>query len=323
MSKINPMSSPNVSIEDPDSIGAIINRPLLDSRLKYSGMTEIIFIVGPTAVGKTEIALLLAQKLSAEIISCDAMQVYKEINIASAKPTKKDLAKVPHHCLNLVSVTESFDAAQFRREAWKALQNIYQRGKRVVMAGGSGMYVSVLLDGLFEEPAKDENLRRQLEADIRREGTFVLHQRLKTLDAKAAAKIHANDARRIIRALEVILTTQKPISKLQQERRGWWGQYTIQIFGLNRPRAELYRRAQERIDQMFKQGLVQEVKRISKLSLSATAKAMIGVPEVQGFLRGEYDLERAKYLMKLHTRHYIKRQLTWFRRDKRIEWIDA
>lgn len=285
---------------------------------------SILFIVGPTAVGKTEIAIALAQKLGAEIISCDAMQVYKEIHIASAKPTKKDLAKVPHHCLNLVSVIESFDVAQFRREALKALQNIYQCGKRVVMVGGSGMYISVLLDGIFAQPAKDENLRRQLEADIKKEGTLVYHQRLKTLDPKAAAKIHANDARRIVRALEVILTTQKPISKLQQERRGLWGgQHSIQIFGLSRPRAELYRRSQERIDQMFKQGLVREVKRISKLNLSATAKAVIGVPEVQGFLRGEYDLERAKYLMKLHTRHYVKRQLTWFRRDKRIEWVDV
>lgn len=284
---------------------------------------SILFIVGPSAVGKTEIALAVAQRLDAEIISCDAMQVYREVNIASAKPSKNDLTKVPHHCIDLVSVTKSFDVVQFRREALKVLHDILQRGKKVILVGGSGMYVSALLDGIFEESAKDQDLRRKLEVEIRQQGTAVLHERLKILDPKAAAKIHPNDARRIVRALEVILTTQKSISVLQQERQGLWGQYKIQIFGLSRPRGELYRRAEIRIDQMFDQGLVQEVEKISPLSLSATAKTMIGVPEVQGFLKGEYDLERAKYLMKLHTRHYIKRQLTWFRRDKRIEWIDV
>ncbi len=283
----------------------------------------LVFIVGPTAVGKTEAGILLAGQIGGQIISCDAMQVYREINIASVKPTRDDLTKVKHHCLNLVSVTEDFNVARFRQEALKAIENILTQGKRPVMVGGSGMYISVLLDGIFEGSASDEGLRRQLEEQIKTQGIQALYERLKSLDTKAAAKIHAHDAKRIVRALEVVLSTQKSISQLQEDRQGLWGKYPTQIFGLNRPRAELYRRVEARIDKMFEQGLVEEIQKLSTLALSPTAQTLIGIPEVQGYLRGEYDLERAKYLMKLHTRHYVKRELTWFRREKRLEWIDV
>ncbi|MBI3602812.1 MAG: tRNA (adenosine(37)-N6)-dimethylallyltransferase MiaA [Candidatus Omnitrophica bacterium] len=283
----------------------------------------LVFIVGPTAVGKSEVGILLAKQIGGEIISGDAMQVYREINIASAKPTRDDLTKVKHHCLNLVSVTEDFNVARFRREALKAIEDILSRGRRPVIVGGSGMYVSVLIDGIFEGSAGDEHLREQLEEEIKIQGTPALHERLKSLDTKAAAKIHAHDAKRIVRALEVVLSTKSPISKLQSQRQGLWGQYPIRIFGLNRPRVELYRRLEARIDKMFEQGLVKEIQKLSTLSLSPTAQTLIGIPQVQGYLQGEYDLERAKYLMKLNTRHYVKRQLTWFRREKRLEWINV
>lgn len=283
----------------------------------------LIFIVGPTAVGKTQLALDLAQKITGEIISCDALQVYREINVSSAKPSPADLAQVKHHCINLVSVTENFNVAQFRREALKSLQDILARDRRPIFVGGSGMYISALIDGIFEESAKDEALRKHLEEEVKSKGLEVLYDRLKGLDPAAAHKIHFHDAQRIIRALEVIATSQKPISNLQQQRRGLSGEYPIKMVGINRPRSELYTRVEERIDHMFEQGLVEEIEKVSELPLSLTAKTLIGIPEVQGYLKGDYNFERAKYLMKLHTRHYVKRQLTWFRRDERIKWHEA
>lgn len=289
----------------------------------FSKNKSIIFIVGPTAVGKTAVAVQLAAQLKGEIISCDAMQVYKEVDVACAKPTIDELKTIKHYCLNLVSVTEDFDVAKYRQFALDAIEAIHKKNKIPIVVGGSGMYMSVLLDGIFEQAAKNDALREQLEGQIKKEGTGVLHERLKILDPQAAAKIHMNDAKRIVRALEVIDTTQKPISHLQQKRQGLWGQYEIKIFGLERPRTQLYSRVEERVDQMFEHGLVEEIKKISKKTLSPTAKTLIGVPEVQGYLHEEYDLAQAKYLMKLHTRHYVKRQMTWFRRDKRIEWVQV
>ncbi len=283
----------------------------------------IIFIVGPTAVGKSETALLLAASLKGEIISCDAMQVYREINIASAKPSVDEQKRVPHHCLNLVSVTENFDVVRYRKEALDAIEDILSRDKHPIIVGGSGMYMTVLLDGIFEEPARDEVLRNSLQEELSKNGPHALYTRLQELDPQAASKIHINDAKRIIRALEVVLSTNKPISHLQQQRQGLWGKHPICIFGLEIPREELYKKIEERIDRMFEKGLVEEVKTIWESNLSLTAKTLIGVPEIQGYLKGEYDLDQAKYLMKLHTRHFAKRQMTWFKRDKRIEWMNA
>ena len=296
---------------------------ILKTKNLKSEINPIIFIVGPTAVGKTEAGILLAQKLKGEIISCDAMQVYKEITIASAKPTTNELAKVRHHGLNLVSVTEDFNVAQYRKEAVGAIEDILTRGRQPIVVGGSGMYMSVLLDGIFESPASHEALRGQLQDQLKLQGAQALYERLKGLDPQAALKIHANDTKRIVRALEVFLSTSQPISKLQRQRQGLWGQYPIKIYALNRPRAELYQKVEARIDQMFKDGLAEEVKELSKLTLSSTAKTLIGIPEVHGYLQGQYDLGRAEYLMKLNTRRYVKRQLTWFRRDKRLEWVDV
>jgi tRNA dimethylallyltransferase len=286
-------------------------------------MPEIIFIVGPTGVGKSEAGFLLAQKLDGEIVSCDALQIYRELNIVCDKPSKEMRSKIPHHLIDVVSVTEEFDAARFRVMATDAIEDIIKRKKTPIVVGGSGMYMSVLLDGIFEASAKDEALRKELQERLDREGAAVLHGQLMRLDAKAAAKIHPNDPQRILRALEVVMTTGVPISDLQSKREGLWGKYPIKIYGLNRDRAELYTRAEQRIDRMFEQGLVQEIENLSNLHLSRTAAASIGVPEVKGYLKGEHDLERAKYLMKLNTRHYVKRQLTWFRRDQRVKWIEV
>jgi tRNA dimethylallyltransferase len=288
-----------------------------------SNTPAIKFIVGPTAVGKSQIALAVAQKYNAEIVSCDAMQVYREINIASDKPKSNELADVPHHLIGAVSVVEHFDVAKYRQMALSAISDVQGRGKMPLVVGGSGMYMTVLLDGIFEDKIEDESLREELSQEIKQKGSAELHERLRGLDSAAAAKIHPNDPQRIIRALEIVLLTGQPISALQQKRKGLWGTQAIEVFGLTRERDELYRRAEARIDRMFEDGLVEEVRALLQLQLSSTARATIGIPEVGGYLNGEYDLDQAKYLMKLNTRHFIKRQLTWFRRDTRLRWIDA
>jgi len=282
----------------------------------------LIFIVGPTASGKSEAALTAALRCKAEIVCCDAMQVYREIAVASDKPSAAARAQVPHHLTDILSVTEDFNAARYRKLALSAVEDIRARGKIPMIVGGSGMYMAVLLDGIFEGAAVDEGLREELAKELLEKGASVMHGRLQSMDPQAAAKIHPNDPQRIIRALTVALSTGQTISSLQPNREGLWGKTPVKIFALNRPREVLYQRAERRIDDMFANGLIEEVRRISALPLSVTARKIIGVPEVLGYLNGEHDLDRAGYLMKLNTRHYIKRQLTWFRRDQRITWID-
>ncbi len=283
---------------------------------------SLIFIVGPTAAGKSEIGLCIGRGLDAEIICCDALQVYREITIASDKPSAQAMAHVPHHLVDILSVTEDFNVARYRKLAVSAIQEIHARGRTPLIIGGTGMYMSVLLDGIFEGAVDDGELREGLTSELSMKGPVFLHERLKAIDPEAAAKIHPNDPQRIIRALQVNLSAGQPISKLQQKREGLWGKMPIKIFALNRPRQELYQRVEARVEEMFAKGLVDEIKRVSALPLSITAAKLIGIPEVIGYLKGEYGLERAKYLIKLHTRHYVKRQLTWFRRDNRLSWID-
>lgn len=282
---------------------------------------KIIFIVGPTGVGKTEVAVLLAKKLNTEIISCDAMQIYKEIHIASNKPLPQTLKEIPHHLINVVSVKNEFNVVAFRKRAIVAIHKIHKKNKIPLVVGGSGLYMQVLLDGIFKGPKKQERLRKKLEDEARQKGNQVLYQRLQQLDGQAAARVHPHDRKRIIRALEVCLKAQKPISELQKHRRGLWGKFPIQVFALNRDRQELYDMIDRRVEVMFENGVVEEIQRWLPLKWSRTAAGLLGIKEVRGYLEGAYDLARAKYLLKLNTRHFAKRQLTWFRRDKRLKWL--
>ena len=283
-----------------------------------SKLPTIIFIVGPTAVGKSELALALAQEIRGEIISCDSMQVYREISIANNKPSQKNLTKIPHHLINIISVKEEFDVVRFNDLAIQAIKDIHKRQRVPIIVGGSGLYMQVLLDGIFKGTSKDEALRLRL----LKEKPENLYQRLKDIDPKAALKIHANDTKRIVRALEVWEKEGQAISQLQSKRQGLWGNYDIFIFGLTRDREQLYGMINQRVEDMFKEGLVDEVKKISSLRLSQTAERIIGVREVEGYLKGKYDLNHAKELMKMNTRRYAKRQGTWFKKEKRIEWFD-
>jgi tRNA dimethylallyltransferase len=282
----------------------------------------VIFVVGPTAVGKTQVAFKLAQYLNGEIVSCDAMQVYKEITIASSKAPRQLLAAVTHHLIDEVSVCQEFDVATFNEKANAVITDIQERGRVAIVTGGSGLYMQVLLDGIFKERVSGLATRKQLQEELQTKGEQIMYQELSAVDPLAASKIHPHDARRIIRALEVYQTTGERISELQQKKQGICGKYPIQIFALTRPRAELYQRIDERVDEMFEVGLVEEIKAIKDLPLSKTAGRLIGVREVSAFLNGECDLPEAKSRMKQNTRHYAKRQLTWFRKEKRLQWIE-
>ena len=282
---------------------------------------KIIFIIGPTGVGKTQVAFLLAGKLKGAIISCDAMQVYREANIASNKPSHKMLKEIPHHLINIICVEQNFNVATFNLLARAAIQQIHRENKIPIVTGGSGLYMSILLDGIFKGAGRNIKLRQVLQKEAEEKGKESLYGKLLLVDAQAAFSIHPHDTKKIIRALEVFADKKKPLSTVKKNRDGLWGKYDIRIFALSRARDDLYERINERVERMFSEGLVNEVEALMNQRLSDTAKSVIGIKEVTGFLEGQFSLERAQYLMKLNTRHYAKRQLTWFRKEKRLEWV--
>jgi len=282
---------------------------------------KIFFLVGPTAVGKTETAIFLAEKLNAEIISCDSMQIYKGMNVVTSKPTKAQRKIIMHHLIDELPINKEYDVSLYRKAAIEIMEVIFKRDKSVFFVGGTGLYVTALIEGIFEIKAQDDLLRKELYNQAQTKGKGYLYKKLRKVDPKASAKIHPNDLKRIIRALEVFKITGKPISELQKLREGLGKKYKVVMLGLNMDREDLYKRIDERVDEMFARGLVAEVKKILRSKISKTAYCAIGIKEVQGYLNKEYGLERARYLMKLNTRHYAKRQLTWFRKDKRISWI--
>jgi len=283
----------------------------------------VVFLVGPTAAGKSAVALALARKLKAEIISCDSMQIYKGIDILTAKPTVPHLKMVKHHLVSVLSPTQDYNVARFRKAAVRKMNSILRRRKIPLFVGGTGLYISALVDGIFSLKPASRSLRLGLYRLAREKGSGYLYARLTEVDPEAAARIHPNDTKRIIRCLEVYKTAGEPISKLRKKRRGLADRYTVRIFCLTLPRQELYLRIDRRVEDMFKEGLLEEVRRLLKRGLGKTASFAIGIKEIKGFLEGAYDLEEAKRLIKRNTRHYAKRQLTWFRKDPRIEWIKA
>ncbi|MFH1779276.1 MAG: tRNA (adenosine(37)-N6)-dimethylallyltransferase MiaA [Candidatus Omnitrophota bacterium] len=282
---------------------------------------RLIFLVGPTAIGKTEVSVELAKLLNCEIISCDSMQVYKGMDIATSKPAKVLLDAVLHHMINIIEPSEEFSAALFRELAVKAMKEILAKSKSPLFVGGSGLYVKVLIDGIFEGPSSDRELRARLKAEADEFGAEVLYKRLKDVDSETALKVHPNDLRRILRALEVYEKAKAPISMLKNRTHGLSENYKIKMFGLDMDRQALYKKIDERVDAMFETGLVDEARRLMGRNLSLTASQALGYKEVFGFLKGEYGFDEAKRLVKRNTRRYAKRQLTWFRKDKKIDWI--
>ncbi|UCG35432.1 MAG: tRNA (adenosine(37)-N6)-dimethylallyltransferase MiaA [Candidatus Omnitrophota bacterium] len=285
-------------------------------------MAEVIFIVGPTATGKTETSFLLAKHIKGEIISCDSMLFYKEPRIIVSHPPDYMLEEIPHHFVSTISVKDTYNVFDYYCGAAQKIEELYKNNITVIVCGGSGLYVRALLDGIFVGAGKDEQLRKRLEEKARIGGNEALFKELQKLDPDASEKISPNDTRRIVRALEVYFSSGLPISKQQKKAEGLYKKLPIRIFGLRLSRVRLYQRINKRTEEMFAEGAVAEVKELLKYDLSLTAEKIIGIKEIRGYLDGKYDLDTAKEIMKRNTRRFAKRQITWFKKDKRIEWID-
>jgi len=285
-------------------------------------MKPIIFLVGPTAVGKTETSIHLAKLIDAEIISCDSMQVYKGMDIGTQKPTAAQRRVAPHYIVDIVSPSYNFSAANFRKRAIGYIKRIHKEGRTPLFVGGTALYMKILIDGLFPSPAADKALRKNLlKEEAGKKGA--LYNKLLKVDPQTAKILHPNDTRRIIRALEVYIKTNRPMSELKKKTKGLKDSYDIKIFCLNRNRENLYKKIEKRVDSMFKQGLLAECKQLKKKRLSITAKQALGYKEVFDYLNSKTTLQETKELIKKKTRNFAKRQLSWFRNDKRIIWIDA
>lgn len=286
---------------------------------------SIIVIVGPTASGKTNTAIKLAKTINGEVISCDSMQIYKGMPILTQAPSKKDLKEVSHYLIATLPPEREYSAAQFRETATGLIKAIIKKGKTPIIVGGTGLYVKALIDGLFPSPQKDLDLRKKLEQKTEIYGSAALHKELSEKDPGAASRIHPNDTRRIIRALEIYELTGIPMSRHKKNTRGLSHEkdlYEVLFMGLAMSRKELYGKIDTRIDKMFKNSLVKEVKKLLKKKLSITAKSALGIKEIAGYISGDYKIEVAKELLKKNTKRYAKRQLTWFKADKRIRWFD-
>jgi len=288
------------------------------------GSPPIVVIVGPTASGKSSLALALAQRTAGEIVCADSMQVYRGLDIGTGKPSAEERRQVPHHLVDLVAPDEPFTAADYARLARRVLAEIRRRGRVPIVVGGTGLYVRALFRGLFEGPGENPSIRASLRKEAETSGSTALHRRLADLDPAAAARIHPNDLFRIVRALEIVTLTGRPISGLRDAGRHHPRPILGPVlrFGLDRHRDELYRRIEERVDRMMEQGLLEEVRDLLARGYVPTLKPLraLGYRHMIGYLKGEMPLHRAIATLKRDTRRYAKRQLTWFRRERDLEW---
>ncbi len=290
-------------------------------------MTEkkkLVILTGPTAVGKTKLSIELAKRIGGEIISADSMQVYKYMDIGSAKIMPQEMDGVVHHLIDVLNPTEDFDVYRFLQMAKAKMQEIYERGHIPVIVGGTGFYIqAVLYDIDFTQSQEDSDLRTQLEELAKTQGAHVLHEMLREVDPQAAEEIHENNVKRVIRAIEYFRQTGEKISEHNKEQRAKESPYNFCYFVLNDDRAKLYERIDQRVDLMLEAGLVEEVKQLLTMGCRRESTAMqgLGYKEIIDYLQGEIDLERAIYLIKRDTRHFAKRQLTWFKREKEVVWV--
>ena len=286
----------------------------------------LIILTGPTAVGKTALSIKLAKAVNGEIISADSMQVYKGMDIGSAKIMPEEMDGVKHHLIDVLEPSEEFNIVKFQELSKQALKEIYAQGKVPIIAGGTGFYIqSVLYDIDFETNENNREYRTWLEAIATKEGGVqILYAMLKEKDPKSANIIHENNVKRVIRALEFFEETGTPISEHNEEQREKESPYNFCYFVLNDDREKLYSNIDRRVDIMFETGLVEEVKKLHFKGYTKNMVSMqgLGYKEVLDYLNGEISLERAAYLIKRDTRHFAKRQLTWFRREKTVTWVD-
>ncbi len=284
----------------------------------------VIVIVGPTASGKTHVAICLAEAIGAEIISADSRQFYRDMDIGTAKPTAAELARVTHHFIDFLPPQVEFSAGEFSRIARDLIRELRRRGKNVIVAGGSGMYIRALLDGFFEPAIKDPAIKQALKQRAETEGGSVLYRELQAIDPVRAAELHPNDVHRIVRALEVYYASGKRFSEVQQQKRVAADFPFVQI-GLRWPREKLYQRIEQRVDDMIRQGLERETRALLVGGVNPKANALqsVGYREMIQYIRGELAFAEMVDKIKQHTRNFAKRQLTWFRRDARIRWVEV
>lgn len=281
-------------------------------------MNKVIFLVGPTCVGKTEAAILLAKALGTEIISADSMQVYRHMDIGTEKPSPQQRKEVRHHMIDIMEPSESYSAGRYIEDVKPIIEGLHKQGRVPVVVGGTGLYMKAMTRGLFKGPAADWGLRDEL----LKEAPETLYKRLCLLDPETAAGITPNDTRRIIRALEVCLKSGKKMSDLKKGSTAPLPYEFIKI-GLSRDRKELYRMIEERVDTMLEKGLTEEVKSILALGPSRTPMQAIGYKETAMYLNGQCPFDEAVRLIKRNTKRYAKRQFTWFLKEPGMQWVDV
>ncbi len=283
---------------------------------------KIVVVAGPTAVGKTDMAIRIAEEFGGEIVSCDSMQLYKYMDIGSAKPTPEELARVPHHLVDVIDPAVDFSVAEYQALAKQAIADILSRGRLPVVSGGTGLYLnSLLYDMDFSASPGDLTYRRELEKLAEEKGSGALHDMLSGLDAEAAARIHPHNVKKVIRALERLKLGESRVRQFRDITREN-DEYEAVLIGLTRDRTELYERINRRVDALVSRGLFAEVERLRDMGLTADMISMkgIGYKEILHYLDGEYTREEAVERIKKNTRHYAKKQLTWFRRYDRMKW---
>lgn len=285
----------------------------------------LIVLTGPTAVGKTSLSISLAKAVNGEIISADSMQVYKKMDIGSAKIRPEEMQGIPHYLVDVLEPEEEFHIVKFQQMAKKAMEDIYSRGKVPILVGGTGFYIQAVTKDIdFTEAQQENDYRKELEALAEEKGGEHLHDMLKKVDPVSADAIHAHNVKRVIRALEFYHQNGSPISAHNEEQKQHESPYNLAYFVLNMPRELLYERIDFRVDQMMKEGLLEEVTRLKNKGCHRGMVSMqgLGYKEILAFLDGEYPLEEAVRVLKRDTRHFAKRQLTWFRREQEVIWVN-
>ncbi|NLV35146.1 MAG: tRNA (adenosine(37)-N6)-dimethylallyltransferase MiaA [Clostridiaceae bacterium] len=289
-------------------------------------MEPVIIIVGPTASGKTGLSIELAKLIKGSIVSADSMQIYRHMNIGTAKPDLKEMSGISHYMIDEVNPDESFSVAKYRELALNYIKEILKQGRRPIVAGGTGLYINSLLYNIsFSQTICDNELRESLKKEAVEKGNRYLHDKLKAIDHLAAARIHENDTKRVIRAIEVYTHTNKTISEHSSVSRLDPPPYKYILFGLDWERRKLYDRIEARVDAMIEGGLIGEVENLVEMGYDKGETSMqgIGYKEVISYLKGEWSLDEMIYILKRNTRRYAKRQLTWFRRIQEIKWLQV
>ncbi len=286
-----------------------------------TGARKLIVIVGPTAVGKTSAAIRLAQHLGTEIISADSRQIYKELEIGTAKPTRKELLQVSHHFINIKSITEDYDAGQFGRDALQLIHQLFEKYDNLILCGGSGLYVKAVTEGFDDMPKVAEGLREKIIKEYEAKGLLWLQEQVEAADPDYFAIVDQKNPQRLMRALELNYSTGQPMTELRKKNKISHSFEIVKV-GLELDREELYQRIDNRMDQMIKAGLFEEAKRFYP-QRELNALQTVGYQEIFGWMDGLYDKDEAIRLLKRNSRRYAKRQMTWFKKDEEIRWMNA